>query len=155
MPYERNGKLRQDTDKTNRLRIGRTNGNVETKLQNKDWRFKNIEGPNQKTWKENLESSSDFLSLFISDKGVRSGQDTKDTNTKENNRPLTVLSCVNNVFERLPGNQVATKYDNRHGDCLTAYRKHNSCETTLILLVEDWKLARGNRLLLKISSTDM
>ena len=68
MPYERNGKLRQDTDKTNRLRIGRTNGNVETKLQNKDWRFKNIEGPNQKTWKENLESSSDFLSLFISDK---------------------------------------------------------------------------------------
>ena len=77
MPYERNGKLRQDTDKTNRLRIGRTNGNVETKLQNKDWRFKNIEGPNQKTWKENLESSSDFLSLFISDKGVRSGQDTQ------------------------------------------------------------------------------
>ena len=77
MPYERNGKLRQDTDKTNRLRIGRTNGNEETKLQNKDWRFKNIEGPNQKTWKENLESSSDFLSLFISDKGVRSGQDTQ------------------------------------------------------------------------------
>ena len=59
------------------------------------------------------------------------------------------------MFERLPGNQVATKYDNRYGDCLTAYRKHNSCETTLILLVEDWKLARGNRLLLKILSTDM
>ena len=31
-------------------------------------------------------------------------------------------------------------------DGLTAYRKHNSCETSLIGLVEDWKFARDNRL---------
>ena len=45
--------------------------------------------------------------------------------------------------------------DNRLGEGLTAYRKHNSCETTLIGLVEDWKLARDNRLLVGIVSTDM
>ena len=47
------------------------------------------------------------------------------------------------------------KYDDRLGDGLTAYRKHNSCETSSIGLVEDWKLARDNRLLVGILSTDM
>ena len=53
------------------------------------------------------------------------------------------------------GNQITTKYDDRLGDGLTAYRKHNSCETSLIGLVEDWKLARDNRLSVGILSTDM
>ena len=57
-----------------------------------------------------------------------------------------MLSCVNKVFERLLSSQITTKYDDRLGDGLTAYRKHNSCETSLIGLVEDWKLARDNRL---------
>ena len=59
------------------------------------------------------------------------------------------------MFERLLRNQVATKYDNCFGDGLTTYRKRNSCETTLIGPVEDWKLARDNRLLVGILSTDM
>ena len=66
-----------------------------------------------------------------------------------------MLSCVNKVFERLLRNQLATKYDNRLGDGLTTYRKQNRCETTLIGLVEDWKLAKDNRLLVEILSTDM
>ena len=64
-----------------------------------------------------------------------------------------MLSCVNEVFERLLRNQVTTKYD--LGDGPMTYRKHNSCETTLIGLVEDWKLAEDNRLLEEILSTDM
>ena len=78
-----------------------------------------------------------------------------DKHAKENFRPVTVLSCVNKVFERLLGNQITTKYDDRLGDGLTAYRKHNSCETSLIGLVENWKLPRDNRLLVGILSTDM
>ena len=66
-----------------------------------------------------------------------------------------MLSCVNKEFERLLRNQVATKYDNRLGDGLTTYRKDNNCEKTLTGLVEDWKLARDNRLLMEILSTDM
>ena len=64
-----------------------------------------------------------------------------------------MLSCVNEVFERLLRNQVTTTYD--LGDGPTTYRKHNSCERTLIGLVEDWKLAEDNRLLEEILSTDM
>ena len=59
------------------------------------------------------------------------------------------------VFERLLGNQITTKYDDCLVDGLTAYRKHNSCETSLIGLVEDWKFARDSHLLVGILSTDM
>jgi len=33
----------------------------------------------------------------------------EDKNAKENYTPVTVLSCVNKVFEHLLGNQVTTK----------------------------------------------
>ena len=79
----------------------------------------------------------------------------EDKNAKENYKPVNVLSCVNKVFERLLRNHVATKYDNHLSDCLTAYRKHNSCETTLIGQVQDLKPARENRLLVGILSTDV
>lgn len=47
-----------------------------------------------------------------------------DKHAKETDyRPVTVLSCVNKVFERLLGNQITTKYDDRLGDGLTAYRE--------------------------------
>ena len=58
------------------------------------------------------------------------------------------------MFKGLLGNQITTKYDDRLCDGLTAYRKHNSCETSLIGLVEDWKFARDNRVLAGILSTD-
>ena len=66
-----------------------------------------------------------------------------------------MLSCVNKVFERLLGNQITTKYDDPLGGGLTAYQKHNNCETSLIGRVEDWKFARDNRLLVGMLSTDM
>ena len=79
----------------------------------------------------------------------------KDDRHAKNYTPITVLSCVNKVFERLLGNQITTKYDDRLGGGLTTYEKHNSCETSLIGLVEDWKFARDNRPLVGILSTDM
>lgn len=60
---------------------------------------------------------------------------------KENYRPITVLPCVNKVFEQLISRQITTVFDIHLRDCLSAYRKHHSCETTLIALVEDWKVA--------------
>ena len=79
----------------------------------------------------------------------------KDDRHAKNYRPITVLSCVKKVFERLLGNQITTKYDDRLGGGLTTYEKHSSCETSLIGLVEDWKFARDNRPLVGILSTDM
>ena len=38
---------------------------------------------------------------------------------------------------------------------MTAYRKKHSCETTLLALIEDWKLAADTKQLVYILSTDM
>jgi len=64
-----------------------------------------------------------------------------DKNVKENYMPVTVLSCK--------------QFGHHIGDGVKAYQNHKSRETTLISLVEDWKLAVDNRLLEGILSTDM
>ena len=45
--------------------------------------------------------------------------------------------------------------NHRLGQALTAYHKTHSCETTLIYLIEHWKLARDNKQQVGILSTDM
>ena len=61
---------------------------------------------------------------------------------KENYRPVTVLTAVDKVFEQLISKQITSQFESRLSDCITAYRKSHSCETTLVSLVEQWKLAR-------------
>ena len=38
---------------------------------------------------------------------------------------------------------------------MTAYRKRHSCETTLLMLIEDWKQAVDSKQLVSVLSTDM
>lgn len=78
-----------------------------------------------------------------------------DKYSKENYRPITVLPCVDKVFEQLVGTQVTAAFDGRMYEHSSAYRKSHSCETTLINLVEGWRKARDNKLVVSILSTDM
>ena len=71
----------------------------------------------------------------------------KNRGTAKNNQKFTVLHSSVNPLSASPTYD-DRKYDDRLGDGLTAYRKQNSCETSLIGRVEDWKFARDNRLLL-------
>ena len=64
-------------------------------------------------------------------------KDDKQSDT--NYRPITVLSCINKVYEILLGQQVSKFMDDRLSDAITAYRTKNSCETTLIRLSETWR----------------
>ena len=79
----------------------------------------------------------------------------EDPLMKENYRPITVLPAVDKVFEQLIAKQVNGMFDNRLGQCITAYRKTYSCESALINLIEHWKLAKDNKQLIGILSTDM
>ena len=54
-------------------------------------------------------------------------------------RPITVLPCVDKVYEVLLGQQVSNFIDDRLSDAIIAYRAKNSCETTLIRLTETWR----------------
>lgn len=78
-----------------------------------------------------------------------------DKCSKENYRPITVLPRVDKVFEQRICMQVSTAFQGYIYEQSSAYRKANSCETTLINLVEEWKRARDNRLAVAILSTDM
>ena len=51
--------------------------------------------------------------------------------------------------------QISDGFDGRMYEYSSAYRKAFGCETTLINLVEEWKLARDNKLVVSILSTDM
>ncbi|KAL9951208.1 hypothetical protein ACROYT_G043830 [Oculina patagonica] len=70
-------------------------------------------------------------------------------------RPITSLTAVDKIFEQLLCNQVTCHYDKTLYNRMTAYRKKHSCETTLLALIEDWKLAADTKQLVYILSTDM
>ena len=65
-----------------------------------------------------------------------------DAQAINNYRPITVLACVDKVFEQLLGKQMSDKFESQLADCQSTYRKYSSCETTLVSLVEDWKKSK-------------
>ena len=73
---------------------------------------------------------------------------------KENYRPITLLPCVSKVLEKLVRAQINSALGSRFYQNSSAYRKAHSCETTLINLVEDCRLARDPREVVSILSTD-
>ncbi|KAK2561877.1 hypothetical protein P5673_015271 [Acropora cervicornis] len=64
-----------------------------------------------------------------------------DRQDKLNYRPMKSLICVDKIFEHLVNKEKTTHYDPALCQRMTAYRKQHSCETTLLMLIEDWKLA--------------
>ncbi len=70
-------------------------------------------------------------------------------------RPVTVLPAVDKVFEQLVAKQPLGMFDHRLGQALSAYHKTHSCETTIIYLIEQWRLAKDNKQLVGILSTAM
>ena len=78
-----------------------------------------------------------------------------DKTDRGNYRPITVLNSVDKVFETLLSKQI-TKTMNPHlYQKMTAYRKTHSCETTLIRLTVDWKMAADHKEYVTVLSTDM
>ena len=73
----------------------------------------------------------------------------------KNYRPITILAAIDKVFEQLLSNQGTQFMEPYLSNCLTAYRKQNSCETTLIKLMEDWKEALDTSNVVGILSTDL
>ena len=62
---------------------------------------------------------------------------------------------MDKVFEQLISKQITSQFESRLSDCVTAYRKSHSCETTLVSLVEQWKLSRDGHQCVATLSTDM
>ena len=66
----------------------------------------------------------------------------EDPIDKVNNyRPVTLLTAIDKIFEQLICRQLSEMFQPIPDTFLSAYRKHFSCETTLIRLTEDWRHA--------------
>ena len=65
------------------------------------------------------------------------------------------ITSEEEVFESMMSIQVNNHFDSKLDPCISAYRKKHSCETTLLRLTEDWKLAVDSEQFIGILSTDM
>ena len=74
---------------------------------------------------------------------------------QKNYRPITVLSILSNIFERVLANQLSIFFQDKFSDFLSAYRKNYSCQSTLLRIVEDIKLALDNKESSAIISLDL
>ena len=70
-------------------------------------------------------------------------------------RPVTVLPAVNNIFEKILASQLTSYFQGVLSDFLSAYRKHHSCHTTLLRLVEDWKKSLDDGKLVAMVAMDL
>ena len=73
----------------------------------------------------------------------------------KNYRPITTLPVVDKIFEKLIAEQTELGIKPYLSDSVTAYRKGNSTETTLLTLVENWKDAADQKQIVGVLSTDM
>ena len=78
-----------------------------------------------------------------------------DELSKENYRPVTVLPALNNVFEKLLASQLDQFYSEILSDYISAYRRHYSCETSLMSLTEDWRRSLDNKQIVAVISMDL
>ena len=62
---------------------------------------------------------------------------------------------MDKIFEHLLSKQVTRHYEPALYHRMTAYRKQHSCETTLLMLIEDWRSAVDRKELVTILSADM
>ncbi len=65
----------------------------------------------------------------------------KDTLSKENYRPISVLPILSKIFESLLDDQLEEFIDNILSIYLSAFPKNYSCQSVLIKMIEDWKMA--------------
>ena len=68
----------------------------------------------------------------------------KDPLNKENYRPVSVLPTISKIFERSMHDQLSFFMDDLFNPFLAAFRKGFGCQSTLLRLLEDWRIALDN-----------
>ena len=74
---------------------------------------------------------------------------------KRNYRPVTVVPCLNSIFERPLSVQMIDFYQGLLSDFISAYRGSHSCGTTLLKLTKDWRVCRDRKELVAVVSMDL
>ena len=64
-----------------------------------------------------------------------------DTLSKTNYRPVSILKTTSKLYEKVLSEQLSQYFDNILDQYMCAFRKGHGCQTTLLRLLEDWKMA--------------
>ena len=64
-----------------------------------------------------------------------------DTLSKTNYRPVSILTTTSKLYEKVLSEQLSQYFDNILDQYMCAFRKGHGCQTTLLRLLEDWKMA--------------
>ena len=79
----------------------------------------------------------------------------EDRQEVRNYRPITVLPALGKIYEQLLSKQASEYIDPILSHTLTAYRKNNGCESTILRLVENWKKDLDCKKVVGVLSSDM
>ncbi|MCU7801407.1 MAG: reverse transcriptase family protein, partial [gamma proteobacterium symbiont of Lucinoma myriamae] len=64
-----------------------------------------------------------------------------DPLSKKNHRPVSILPTISKIYERVLSDQLCQYFDGVFDDFLCAFRKGHGCQTVILKLLEDWKVA--------------
>ena len=64
-----------------------------------------------------------------------------DNMAKGNYRPVSVLPTISKTFEGILADQLTSFLDTVFNPFIAAFRKNHSCQSVLIKIIEDWKMA--------------
>ena len=78
-----------------------------------------------------------------------------DRLVKENYRPVSILTAISKVFERVFGNQLSTFFDQIFSKFLYSFRQRYSCQTSLLRMIEDWKSELDNGFIIRTVAIDL
>ena len=62
-----------------------------------------------------------------------------DNLNKENYRPVSVLTALSKVFEKVSGVQLSSYFESIFSKFLSGFRPTFTCQTILLKMIEDWK----------------
>jgi retron-type reverse transcriptase len=68
-----------------------------------------------------------------------------DSLNKANYRPVSILTGISKIYERVISDQLMNYCEHIMSDFLCAFRKEHGCHTVLLKLVEDWKAALDDK----------
>ena len=63
---------------------------------------------------------------------------------KENYRPVSILTAPSKVFEKIYCRQLTSYFDRIFSKYLSGLRQKHGCQSTLLRMIEEWKLALDN-----------
>ncbi len=76
---------------------------------------------------------------------IMSAYKAKDSLNVKNYRPISILPIISKVYEGILNDQLMTYCDDILSAYLSAFRKKYSCQSTLLKMIEDWKLSLDNK----------